>query len=322
MDAMALLCTLHADGPATLKSLRAAGCASLESVETMAEERLARLLGSPPAAARRFAREARHLRERMGQGLLEREESPETGLPPPVSGEALAPVSGEELIGMRAEPLEAPAVDVVEAALAEWRTRDLAELSLEEHAEEQPEEESEPDDLLPRPARARPEFEFGTALTAAMQKISSVEAEAPAPPAGLAPGAVDGLGEDLCRALEAAQILTLEELSLCDPLDLSRECGLGYTRMWRLIGLARRALSEERPTVLVEVPAAAHEVPPAAAERPMRISRSEAPPPSGPSILELEWNREIRPTAPPPGRILPEVTTPDALRESAGGPFA
>src|SRR5258705_4438939 len=84
MDAMALLCMLHADGPATLRNLRQAGCSSLESVETMEEERLSKLLGSPPASARRFAREARHPREGPRAGVLGRGGSP---------GDAAAPMS-------------------------------------------------------------------------------------------------------------------------------------------------------------------------------------------------------------------------------------
>src|SRR5258705_2559481 len=139
MDAMALLCMLHADGPATLRNLRQAGCSSLESVETMEEERLSKLLGSPPASARRFAREARHLRERLGQGILDREDS---------QGDALAPMSA---------PLP-PSDDVVD---------DLVEDDGETA------EAEDGDELSPRPARARPEFEFGTDLAAAVSAMRS-----------------------------------------------------------------------------------------------------------------------------------------------------
>ncbi|MEO2236906.1 MAG: hypothetical protein ABGW95_01485, partial [Candidatus Poseidoniia archaeon] len=40
MDALALLCTLHADGPATLKRLRRAGCTSLERLDAFEPEEL------------------------------------------------------------------------------------------------------------------------------------------------------------------------------------------------------------------------------------------------------------------------------------------
>ena len=66
MDAMALLCNMHADGPATLRLLRRAGMKSLADVEDRPAEKLADLLGVSPAFARRFAREARMLAERMG----------------------------------------------------------------------------------------------------------------------------------------------------------------------------------------------------------------------------------------------------------------
>ena len=41
MDAMALLCTLHADGPTTLRRLREAGCDSIERVLRLDPDRLA-----------------------------------------------------------------------------------------------------------------------------------------------------------------------------------------------------------------------------------------------------------------------------------------
>src|SRR5882672_3030438 len=140
MDAMALLCTLHADGPATLKNLRQAGCSSLEAVESMGEERLSKILGTPAAAARRFAREARHLKERLGLGILDREETSvdaATGSAAP----ALEPV----LETVRGPGRPWPGQDVVEEALAAWRARDLAEPEPEELENE--EVSPEPEDL-------------------------------------------------------------------------------------------------------------------------------------------------------------------------------
>lgn len=89
MDAMALLCNLHADGPSTLRSLREGGCASLEDLVNLSPEALAELLGFAPAAARRFLREGRNLRERLGGELLEREE--ELQVPVAVAQAAHAP---------------------------------------------------------------------------------------------------------------------------------------------------------------------------------------------------------------------------------------
>src|SRR5437762_13113342 len=66
MDVIALLCNLHADGPATLRVLRRAGLTTPARIEAEPDERLAEILGTSPAAARRFAREARLLAHRTG----------------------------------------------------------------------------------------------------------------------------------------------------------------------------------------------------------------------------------------------------------------
>jgi hypothetical protein len=75
MDAMALLCNMHADGPATIKLLRRAGYTTLADIARAKHERLADLLGVSPPYARRFVREARLLAERTGEIALDREES-------------------------------------------------------------------------------------------------------------------------------------------------------------------------------------------------------------------------------------------------------
>lgn len=74
MDALALLCNLYADGPASLKRLREAGCASFESLEEYAPEQLATILACKPGAAQRFLREARYLIERIGADALDQED--------------------------------------------------------------------------------------------------------------------------------------------------------------------------------------------------------------------------------------------------------
>jgi hypothetical protein len=286
MDAMALLCMLHADGPATLKNLRQAGCSSLEAIEAMDEERLARLLGSPPAAARRFAREARHLRERLGQGLLDREET------------AVGDRGGRMPAAESGRDRPWPGQDVVEEALAAWRARDLAELEAEPTA-----------------------VETGSAaldLTEAMSEVEepAVQAvEIAATPQGLAVGEIDGLDEERSRILAMAGVRTLEELALVDALELSGSTGMGYTDAWRWIALARRARSKGPATsILHEIPSAE----PLAA----KVSPSEQPMREEPSILELEWNREIRPAPPPPRLPATDAPSPRPQREGAGGPFA
>jgi len=333
MDAMALLCMLHADGPSTLKSLRQAGCSSLESIEGMEEERLSRLLGGPTAAARRFAREARHLRERLGAdhpggGILDREESVVETLPPPLA--AL-----EDVRPAMTDPVAADFVDVdgadEEAAVAEqgevadpfdealeaWRTLDQ-------------------EDALPEPGpvepRARPEYEFGSELSTAIRELAG-SASSPATSSidgtRLVPGALDGLDPELCLELAAAGFETVESLADSDPLRLAESLGIAYGKLWRLGCIARRTLAgpaaesaSEAASVLQVVPATDLEAPSALE----KLSPSERPWKPVPSILELEWNREIRPQAPPPGHAMPgayAADVPERAREAegAGGPF-
>lgn len=66
MDALALLCNLHGDGPETLRRLRAAGCLDLAQVGGLPRAQLDRLLGRGSLAAERFRREGRLLEKRLG----------------------------------------------------------------------------------------------------------------------------------------------------------------------------------------------------------------------------------------------------------------
>jgi len=67
MDTLALLCNLHADGPATLQRLRREGCESLEALLELEAPVLSRCLGSSEEVSRRFLREALVLAERLGE---------------------------------------------------------------------------------------------------------------------------------------------------------------------------------------------------------------------------------------------------------------
>ena len=75
MDAMALLCNLQADGPATLRRLRKVGCQELADLERVGIFELADALGGDAAFAQRFVREGRALNQRFGPGSLEPEEA-------------------------------------------------------------------------------------------------------------------------------------------------------------------------------------------------------------------------------------------------------
>ncbi len=65
MDALALLCNLYGDGPATLKRLRVGGVLRIEDLSDRPAKDLAALLALTPATARRFLKEASTLSKRV-----------------------------------------------------------------------------------------------------------------------------------------------------------------------------------------------------------------------------------------------------------------
>jgi len=65
MNALALLCTLHADGPSTLHALRTAGCQSLLDLQECSSNELAQYLELSVASAERLQREAELLGMRL-----------------------------------------------------------------------------------------------------------------------------------------------------------------------------------------------------------------------------------------------------------------
>lgn len=78
MDALALLCNLYGDGPATLKRLRVHGVLRIEDLSEKPAGELANVLALTPATTRRFLKEAKALRKRVfdgGEGL-ERDAAP------------------------------------------------------------------------------------------------------------------------------------------------------------------------------------------------------------------------------------------------------
>ncbi|MBL6755908.1 MAG: hypothetical protein ISQ11_05830 [Planctomycetes bacterium] len=83
MDALALLCTLHADGPSSLKRLRSRGCGDLSALLSRTPDTVAEDLSIERPAARRLIREARLLADRVGITALEVEEAPPSAAPAP-----------------------------------------------------------------------------------------------------------------------------------------------------------------------------------------------------------------------------------------------
>lgn len=99
MDALALLCTLHADGPSSLKRLRSRGCGDLSALLSRTPDTVAEDLSIERPAARRLIREARLLADRVGITALEVEEAPPSAAPAPPTRalvqEAPAPTAPE-----------------------------------------------------------------------------------------------------------------------------------------------------------------------------------------------------------------------------------
>jgi len=203
MDALALLCTLHADGPTTWRRLRENGCRSLPELARFEAEELALILGGSAAGARRFLREARHLGERAGTSLLEREEPAAKA-----AAEVNAPVPAE------VEELALPTRDqeIVDNVLRAWREQDTR--ASEEPQQSRPEVPSEPEVVVIP-------FAGQQALEANL---------------------IDGLSESACESLRAEGVHSLELLLEADLGQLALRSGLGYSRLYRWRSLAERRL--------------------------------------------------------------------------------
>lgn len=139
MKNLALLCNLHAEGPATLALLRRDGCEGLAALLEYEARDLARLLEWDDGRAERFLREGGELSERLADGVREPESAS--------LGRESWDADDEEAEDVREELDSAPMRDVLVA----WR-------GLDEREPPPPPEEF----VLPRPAEARP----GTALRA------------------------------------------------------------------------------------------------------------------------------------------------------------
>jgi len=223
MDTLALLCTLHADGPASIQRLRAADLSSIDDVLGCSVETTAEVLGLSMAQGRRFHREARMLTMRtQGEGL-DREESMYPG-------------------GVMAELTAAQ--NVMKGVAA---TRDSAEpvRSISKPAESQ---ETKPDIaaiLAPVLDRwEKEEASEGAAQQQTTAEESGVEETKVSTPSTSAPVAsLDGVDGELSMALVAAGYGTLDAVVEVEPLALSRAIGRPYSEACRVNFLAKRALA-------------------------------------------------------------------------------
>jgi len=350
MDAMALLCNLHADGPTTVDCLRRAGCATLEDVRSLSPERLAEILDASPAAARRFLREVEILSERIGMEPLEREEPdrPATTLFHPATMRVQAPTGpvqgptapiraatvpigattgpthpaqGEGVTRPapeRREPgptptsrLDAKDRDLVQRVLQSWRKADELEIRME----------PPPERTAPAPIAFGAGLGFGADADAdAVVDDDDDDEPAPAPeparpPArsgALSPGLVDGLDQATCARLGAIGVRTLAQLIAAPAEELAVAAGTGYSGARRLQYLARRAQESPAPAP-APAPAGEEARPGSRHPRVDEAARDELVPAP----------RRAAPPRPAQERISLAFPAPlEAEAESAGGPFA
>lgn len=129
MDALALLCTLHADGPATLVRLRAADRATLEDVIAADPDELALLLRSSKLAAGRFQKEARQLLERVAtaHASLEASTASEAAM-----GETAVRASNRHGASRASKRPPAAKPAAFDRVLAAWREADEVETATAE----------------------------------------------------------------------------------------------------------------------------------------------------------------------------------------------
>lgn len=304
MDALALLCTLHADGPATLRLLRQAGCVSLERLEELDAERLAELLGLTPATSRRFLRESRNLRARLGDDLLEQEDaSPSLATTPVATTEVPGTATPETSTAVTGSaPLGSRDQSIMDRVLSAWRERDDHEPAVAEaHGAYAPlGADPSPDEFL-----------------AADQVTGASSA--------LRPGALDGLTEACCQRLTEAGVYTVDELLARDSLELATAADLSFTLIERLQFLARRQL----PAKAEQGPARAEPASSRFAES-AAVPVASAPPAPSAKISVADspdqlarpiggWDFEMQPPVPVEPRVA--SSEPDQPADAAG-PFA
>jgi hypothetical protein len=298
MDGLALLCTLHADGPATLKRLRNAGCANLTALLERPITEVALALDVAPAAARRLLREARLLAERVGPEL-EAEEGP-------------APVAA--VVGPEPLALELPPLPIT--SKLDQGDRALLERIVREGRAARPAAESGTGMALPGLAPVPTALErAGLDLSGEgrwpgfpPEAVLDEHCRVDLPPVLAAPVAavpdvapllaLEGVDAPLAHALVRLGIHTLDDLARADALLLGRELRLTFAQAKRLCFLARRAAGTGNPTAAPQAKAKDERSVMAARIAPPEPATS-APPVGGPpalqqSTLRPAWRIEPR----------------------------
>lgn len=276
IDRMALLCTLHADGPKTLRLLREAGCTTIEKISKLPVDKVGKVLNLAPAAARRFTREARHLLERLEPDL----EQEEVTYPP--AAQPLAPKPAPPSVRLEdPEPTpEVPAILPIARTVSrehlDLRDRQLLDRVVDRWRDE--ETKTTPARVMPWAAERAEQDEHEELRVI---EILGGEVQAFEPPPleetreGLRPGELPGLDTLICERLAKAGIDSMEDLATIPIDDLVRQSRLTFTRARTLQYHAGRKLTERAELGRASSIAATRAVAPEALTE--RISPREAP---------------------------------------------
>lgn len=240
MDALALVCTLYADGPRSLRRLREGGCADLDALRRLDPRRLAEMLRWTEPDARRLLREARALGERLG---LDPEERHQPLLDRAERSDAATPSTAVERAGAseRAGTTRTPTPGAPEAAEAPAAKSGSAATAVAERAASVPRGDR---DLLSAVVARWREADLEARASAARvagrpdPAAAGRAADAAEPP--LRAGFPDGLRPSEAQALAAAGIRTVTALAGADPTELALATGLPFSRLRRLQFDARR----------------------------------------------------------------------------------
>jgi len=202
MDGLALLCNLHADGPLSLRRLRASGIEGLDDLGGLSEDALAVTLRSSPSQVRRFQHEGRLLSRRLKEVPLESELTEDAPIPGEVRARLLEQIVRPP-VGYDTQPPDESTL--VEPPASEDRQEAAPTLF-----DEQPEE--------PGLVAVSPE---GTPLRS---------------------GEIPGLDARTCQRLVAQGVRTYRALVDLANLNLARRTGIPFTRLLDLRHHARAYL--------------------------------------------------------------------------------
>lgn len=256
IDRMALLCTLHADGPRTIRILREAGCTTIDKIVKLPPEKVGKVLNLAPAAARRFTHEAKCLLQRLEPDL----ELEEVTYPPASQPLAVKPPPPSILLEEFEKPEEAPPVgsmtsgavsaprsttrthldvrdqELLNKVVQRWREKEPTITPVRIPASDSAQKDLRVVEILAGGVR---DLEVETPL----EKHVPIETPPQMQPAErLKPGDLPGLDATGCEVLGLAGIISLEDLATIPIDELVQRSRLTFTRARTLQYLAGRHL--------------------------------------------------------------------------------